>query len=135
MFTMLALLTPGAPEIPIEYLAEKVQALFGGNKNFRYEYEVLPFKKNRNLMLHWSGWSMRLFCETGETVRADAAEITRILGNKTPPGVAESTRRIRALFEDDPEERYIDEMVEVTAMLKDMEGVVVFDPQQNDIVA
>lgn len=134
MFTMVALLTPGAPDFPIEAVAEKVQALFGKNPEFRLEYETLPGKKTRNVMLRWTGWWTRLFYETGDKALADAREFARILGNDAPAGLAESTRRVRAVFEDDPEEQHINTMVEIMSMLEEIEGAVVFDPQQNKIM-
>ena len=134
MFTMLALLTPGAPDAPIEAVADKVQALFGRNPQFRLEYETLPFKKTRNIKLRWNTWGARLFSETGTTPRDDAIEIARILGKDAPAGIADSTRRVRVVFNDDPEEQYIDQMVEIMSMLENLEGAIVFDPQQNKIM-
>jgi len=137
MFTMLALLTAGAPDVPIETVAEKAQALFGRDPAFRFEYEVLPFNTQRNLILRWKSWTARLFCETAEddeTVAEDSIQIAKILGKSAPAGIADCTRRVRAVFYDDPEEQYIDEMVEITSMLKQFRGAVVFDPQKKDIV-
>jgi hypothetical protein len=137
MFTMLALLTAGAPDVPIETIAEKTQALFGGDPAFRFEYEVLPFNTQRNLILRWKSWTARLFCETAEDdeeVAEQSARIAKILGKGAPAGIADATRRVRAVFYDDPEEQYIDEMVEITAMLRKLPGALVFDPQKNEIV-
>lgn len=134
MFTLLALLTADAPEVPIESLAEKVQASFGDEPGFKFEFETLPFKKDRSLILRWPAWTARLFCEKGAKVTDDTAEITRILGDKTPPTLPTATRRIRAVFYDDPQEEYTEQMVELTRMLRELPGALVFDPQQNDIV-
>jgi len=134
MFTMLALLKPGAPDVPLDTVIEKVQALFGGDSDFRWEYETLPFQPSRNIILRWIGWSARLFCEADESVRHDAVEIARILGKSAPAGVADSTRRVRAVFHDDPDELHIDDMVEIMSMLEKIEGAVVFDPQQNKLM-
>lgn len=134
MFTMVALLEPGAPEVPIEAVADQVQALFGRNPEVRFEFETLPFKKTRNLMLRCTGWWVRLFSEAGDKPLADAVEIARILGKSAPHGLEASNRRVRAVFEDDPEERHINKMVEIMSMLENFEGAVVFDPQQNKIM-
>ncbi len=137
LFNMLALLPEDAPDVSIDTLADKVQARFGGDAAFRLEYEVLPFNTERNLMLRWQGWSARLIRETAEDdeqVADDSAEIARILGAAAPAGIADCTRRIRAVFHDDPDEQYIDEMVEIMALLEGLEGAVVFDPQQNKLM-
>ena len=134
MFNMLALLLPSAPDVSLEALADKANALFAGNPKFRMEYETVPFQQSRNVILRWPGWSARLFYETGNTPLKDASEIARILGEAAPPGIAESARRIRAVFRHDPDEAYIDEMVEIMTMLENLENVVVFDPQQNKIM-
>ena len=137
MFTMLALLTAGAPDVPIETLAAKVQAQFGGDPAFRFEYEVLPFNTQRNLILRWKDWTARLFSETAEedeAVADDSLQIAKLLGKSAPAGIADCTRRLRAVFHDDPEEAYIDEMVEITRLLRETPGAIVFDPQKNDIV-
>ncbi len=134
MFTLLALLTADSPDVSIETVAEKVQASFGADRGFKLEFETLPFKKDRSVVLRWPGWTARLFCEKGTAVTDDAATITKILGDKTPAGLATATRRIRAVFYDDPQEDYTDEMVELTRLLREMPGALVFDPQRNDIV-
>ena len=137
MFTMLALLTAGAPDVPIETLADRSKALFGGDPDFGLDYEVLPFNAQRNLILRWKSWTARLFSETAdddEEVGEQSARIAKILGKGAPSGIADCTRRVRAVFYDDPEEQYIDEMVEITNMLKQLPGALVFDPQKNDIV-
>lgn len=134
MFTMVALLTPDAPDVPIEAVADKVQASFGSNPEFRLEFELLPGKKTRNLMLRWSGWWVRLFCEAGDKALADAREFARILGSHAPTGLAESTRRVRAVFEDDPEEEHLTEVVEIMSMLEEIDGAIVFDPQQGKLM-
>jgi hypothetical protein len=134
MFTMLALLTPGSPEVPIETLAEKAQSLFAHEVDFRLQYETLPFKKTRNIKLQWTAWSVRLFAENGASARDDALEIARILGKDAPAGIAESTHRVRAVFNDDPQEDYINHMVQIMTMMEELEGAVVFDPQQNKLM-
>ena len=137
MFTMLALLPVGAPDVPIESLAEKVQALFGRDPSFKLEYEVLPFNTERSLILRWGAWTARLLSETAEedeTVVDDSVGIAKILGKSAPAGIAQCTRRLRAIFYDDPEEEHIDEMIEITNLLQKTEGAIVFDPQKNDIV-
>jgi hypothetical protein len=77
---------------------------------------------------------VRLFYETGDKALADAREFARILGKDAPAGVAESTRRVRAVFADDPDEQHINKMVEIMSMLEKIEGAVVFDPQQNKLM-
>lgn len=134
MFTMLALLAVDFPDVSIESLAEKAQASFGADRGFRFEFETLPFKKDRSLTLRWPGWTARLFCEQGAKVTDDTAEITRILGDRTPPALPTATRRVRAVFYEDPQDEYTEQMVELTRMLRELPGALVFDPQQNDIV-
>lgn len=137
MFNMLALLLEDAPDVSIDAIADKVQARFGGDPAFRLEYEVMPFNTERNLFLRWQGWSARLIRETAEDdelVAEDSVQIARILGAAAPAGIADCTRRIRAVFHDDPEEQYIDEMVEIMATLEGLEGAIVFDPQQNKLM-
>jgi len=134
MFTLLALLPPAAPDVSIEALAEKVQSLFGKNLEFKLELEQLPFKKDRSLILRWQGWTARLFCESGTKVTEHVGEVARVLGRAAPAGLASASRRIRAVFYDDPQEDYIEEMVDLMRMLREMPGAIVFDPQKNDIV-
>lgn len=137
LFNMLALFIGDAPDVPIEALADKMQSRFGGNPTFRLEYETLPFNTERNLILRWEGWTARLFRETAEddeNVVEDSLQIAQLLGKTAPAGIGDSTRRIRAVFYDDPEEKFIDEMVEIMSILEGLDGVVVFDPQQNKIM-
>lgn len=135
MFTLLALLTSESPDISIDGVAEKVQALFGANTEFNLEFETLPFKKDRSVILRWRGWAARLFCESGAKVVESTAAIIKTLGKSSPSGLESTTRRIRAVFYDDAEENYIDEMVELMRMLRELPGAVVFDPQKQDILA
>jgi hypothetical protein len=134
MFTMVALLTPDAADVPIEALADKVRASFGRNPEFRLEFEMPPGKKTRNLMLRWRGWWVRLFCETGDKALADTREFARILGSHAPAGLAESTRRVRAVFDDDAEEEHLTAVVEIMSMLEKIDGAIVYDPQQGKLM-
>jgi hypothetical protein len=111
-----------------------VRASFGDEPGFKFEFETLPLKKDRSLILRWPAWTARLFYEKGAQVTDDTAEITRILGDRTPSTLPTATRRIRAVFYDDPQEEYTEQMVELTRMLRELPGALVFDPQQSDIV-
>lgn len=129
MFTLLALLTADAPDVPVETLAEKAQASFGADRGFRVEFETLPFKKDRSIILRWPGWTARLFPETGAKVADDTTGIARILGDMAPPELSTASRRVRAVFYDDPQEEYTDQMVELTRLLRELPGALVFDPR------
>lgn len=134
MFTMLALLMPDAPDVPLESLETTLRALFGRNPGFTLDYETLPFKKTPNIIVRWPGWAVRLFLETGQKAIDDALYIAEILREAAPAGIAQSDRRFRVVFSDDPEEDFIDHMVEIMSMLEEIEGAVVFDPQQNRLM-
>lgn len=138
MFTVLALLTPGAPDVQIETFADRVLSQFGGAPGFKLEYEVLPFNTERNLFLQWqSDWVVRVIYETAEDdelVVPDSIQIAKILGKAAPAGIADCTRRVRVVFEDDPDEQHIDDMLEIMSMLEELDGAVVFDPQKNKIM-
>lgn len=134
MFTLLALLTPTAPTVSIEDVAANVQSLFGANPQFSLEFETLPFKKERSVILRWPGWTARLFCESGAKVVESTAGIVKELGKAAPEGLEATTRRIRAVFYDDAQENYIDEMVDLIRMLRELPGAVVFDAQKRDLV-
>ncbi len=133
MFTMLALIDQAAPDESIESLEERVNAQFGSDPGFTLEYETLPFKKSRNLLLRWPGWTARLCPEAGPKVLEESMAIAQGLGSAAPPRLAGIDRRIRAVYGNDPAEDYIDHMIELTQLLQDTPGAVVFDPQQNKI--
>ncbi len=134
MFTMLALLMPDAPDVPLEALETTLRELFGRNPGFTLEYETLPFKKTPSIIVRWPGWWVRLFLETGQKAIDGARDIADILGDAAPVGLTQSDRRFRVVFYDDPGEDFINHMVEIMTMLEEIDGAVVFDPQQNDLM-
>jgi hypothetical protein len=133
-FALCALLGERAPAITNESLASDLRHLFGNEKDFSIEFELLPFAKNRTLALRWGTWLVRVCYEEGTNVAQDSAEINKIVGSTVPYDLSDIPRRIRVVFGNDDTREYENHIICVIDFLRVIPGVVIFDPQQRKLM-
>jgi len=133
-FPLYALLGDVAPKISNESLATDLRDMFGSDSNFSLEFEKLPFKKNKSLALRWGKWRVSIAYEEGADVLADSAEIQKIVGSSAPYDLSGIGRRIRAVFANDPQREHTNEIVRVMDFLRKIEGAVLYDAKQKELV-
>lgn len=133
-FSYYALLNQDAPAISNESLAADLKNYFRNEDGFSLELEELPFSKGKTLALRWEGWLVRVCYEEGDAVRIDSAEIQSRIGSSHDFDVSNIRRRIRVVFGSDDERRFTNEIIYVVDFLKEIKGVLIFDPQRNDFV-
>jgi hypothetical protein len=134
MFSIYTLLGESSPAMSPESLAAQLESLFRKEEGFSLQFEKLPFAKDRSLALRWGTWFARVSHEAGKFVAEDSAEIARILGSAAPAKVAGIDKRIRVVFGDDDAGEYTNQMICLMDFLCGIDGAIVFDPQQKDIV-
>lgn len=137
MFTLYALLGDGAPPFSHEILSTELSRHFSGvswHERVSMESRTLPFGGRRVVALSWPSWVVTVAYEEGDWVAEDSAEIDRMLGAAAPAGLSSIRRRIRAVFGDDDDREYTNEAIWMMQFLDEIQGAVVFDPQQNNIV-
>ncbi|QYF93484.1 hypothetical protein KY495_22940 [Massilia sp. PAMC28688] len=133
-FTVYALMQDNAPPMSNDTLAEDLKRHFRDEEGFSLTFEQLPFASDKSLALRWDDWLVRISYEEGEEVINDSIEIQRRTGADSGHDVSRIRRRIRAVFGSDETQEYTNQMIYVLDYLKELEGVIVFDPQQNDFV-
>lgn len=131
-FTIHGLLGDEAPEISNKSLAEDLRKYFRNEPGFSLEFETLPFSSEPTLALYWGDWLVRVSYEEGEEVEKDAKEIQR--RTDSPSDFSKFHRQIRMIFGSDDEKIYTNEIIYLLDYLQQIEGVLVYDPQQNDFV-
>ncbi len=133
-FTIYALLTDDAPPVSNESLAEDLKHYFRNEEGFSLKFEQLPFAAQKTLALRWNDWLVRVACEEGDEVQADALEIQKRTAAASTRDVSQIRRRIRVVFGSDDAQQYTNQILFVLDFLKELEGAIVFDPQQNDFL-
>lgn len=134
MLTMYALLGEEAPTITNESLASDLEYFFRNEEGFSLQLEQLPFAKNKTLALRWGSWLARVSYEEGGSVAQDSVEIGKIVGSGAHYGIANINKRIRVVFGDDDKQEYTNQIIYLMDFLREIKGVIVFDPQQGDLV-
>ncbi|MBO9537873.1 hypothetical protein [Herbaspirillum sp.] len=133
-FSIYALLGEGAPSITNESLASDLTYFFRNEEGFVLQFEQLPFAKIKTLALRWDAWLVRVSYEQGANVAQDSAEISKIVGDAGLCNIADIDKRIRVVFSDDDSQEHTNQIIYVMDFLREIPGVVIFDPQQQDLV-
>lgn len=133
-FALYALFGERAPHMSNESLASDLQSFFKDEDGFSLEFEQLPFARGKTLALRWGRWLVRVSYEDGKNVEADSQEIQKIVGASAPFDLARINRRVRVVFGDDDAQEYTNQIIYLTDFLRAIPGVVIFDPQQNNLV-
>lgn len=133
-FSIYALLGEGAPTFTNESLASDLKHFFRNEENFSIQFEQLPFAKNKTLALRWGTWLVRVSYEEGGNVLQDSAEINKIVGSMVPFNLSGINKRVRVVYSDDNEQEYTNQIIYLMDFLREIPGVVMFDPQQKDLV-
>ncbi|USX11286.1 hypothetical protein NHH88_16310 [Oxalobacteraceae bacterium OTU3CAMAD1] len=132
-FALYGLLTNEAPQLSYESLAKDLKNQLQ-NENFSLQREKLPFAKNETLVLKWDKWLARVSFEEGETVRADSLEIQERTKSFNSFDLSRINRRIRVVFGNDDGQQYTNQIIYLMDFLREIRGVVIYDPQQNNFV-
>ena len=134
MFTLLAVLVPDAPDVPLDAIIEKVQALFGGDAGPRWEYER-HFRSSRAETSSCAGLDGACACspkrtprreKTRSSSRASLATTPRPAWPKAPAACVRCSRTIQKSSTSTDGGDHV--------MLEEIEGAIVFDPQKNDLM-
>lgn len=133
-FSMYALLGDEAPSITNESLADELKLYFRDEANFSLEFEALPFAAKDTLALRWDDWLVRVAYEEGDNVLQDSVDISNLIGSSAPFDVSAIARRIRLVFSSDEGNEHTNQILYLVDFLRDKRGVVLFDPQQRDLV-
>jgi hypothetical protein len=134
VFVLYGLLGDASPPFSHEILSRELSRFFSGDERLSVSSRALPFGGRRVVALSWPSWEIRVAYEEGDSVAEDSAEIHRRLGAAAADGLPGIRRRIRAVFGDDDGREYTNETIEMMEFLTAIPGVVVFDPQQNNIL-
>lgn len=126
-FSIYALLGDRAPTITDEVLVSELKEYFRKKDDFTLEFE-------ETIMLCWGDWRVRLCYEHGPEVEQDSAVIGRILGAIAPYDLSSIDRRIRVVFPDDDTREHTNHILFAMDFLRSIPGVIMFDPQQRDLV-
>lgn len=131
-FTVYALLTDRAPALCVQSLASELETFFRGDAALSLTFEQLPFAAQRSLALRWEIWLARISYEEGARVEEDSREIALRTGIASIAGIG---RRVRVVFGSDDAQAYTNQIIYLLDFLKAIDGVLLFDPQQNDWIA
>lgn len=133
-FVLCALLSDKSPKISIESLFFELKEFFKNDNEFSLEFEKIPFKKNKNVLLKWGGWKTRVHYEEGIFVQSDSSEIQKNAGSDIAYDVSKIDKRVRVVFGSDDKKEYTNQIIHIISFLEDIEGVFLFDPQKNNFL-
>ena len=133
-FALHAFLGPDSPEISNESLAADLRELFEDAAGFTLQWERLPFSRGPTLALRWGAWLTRVAYEENETVAEDARFVHRTIGGSVPFDLLAVARRVRVVFGDDDAREYTNQISSLMVYLEEIEGAIVFDPQQGGVM-
>jgi hypothetical protein len=133
-FSLYGLLTKKSPHFSNELLASELKNYFRGDEKFTLAFEQLPFKKTNSLAIRWDDWLVRASYEEGDTVKEDSIEIQKRTGEFSTIDVSSIDRRIRMVFGSDDDKEHTNEIIYLMQFLGEIEGIVIYDPQQNDFL-
>lgn len=131
-FTIYGLLSDDSPEISNESLAKDLKNYLQNEDNFSLDFETVAFSSGPTLALHWDAWLVRVSYEEGEEVEVDAKEMQTRTDSKLDFSRFKST--IRVIFGSDDEKTYTNEIIYILDYLRQIRGILIYDPQQNDFV-
>lgn len=134
IFSLYALLNADAEPMSNDSLAADLTHYFRNEEGFVLKFEQLPFTGNKTLALWWDNWLVRVSYEEGQEVVDDSVEIQKRTGATPGIDVLHITRRIRLVFGDDDAQQYTNQVIYLIDFLKEIRGVIIYDPQQNDFV-
>ncbi len=134
MFSLIALLSKDSPLITVDALEAQLSKFFKTERELKFGRARLPFLSADSIDLRWGTWRARLSYEEGPYVVEDSVEISKILGGAAPFDLSAIDRRIRVVFSDDKNQERTNEVIYVMDFLKEIPGVVIFDPQQNNLL-
>ena len=132
-YALYGLLTNEPSEFSIESL-EKDLKNYLRNENFLLQRERLPFSKAETLVLKWDNWLARVSYEEGDAVEADSLEIQERTKSFNSSDLSMINRRIRIVFGNDDEQHYTNQIIYLTDFLREINGILIYDPQQNNFV-
>lgn len=132
-FALYGLLTNEAPQFSNDSLAAELKNYLK-NENFSLQREKLPFAKNETLVLKWDKWLARVSYEEGDAVKADSLEIHERTTSFNSSDLSIINRRIRVVFGNDDEQHYTNQIIYLMDFLREITGIIIYDPQQNNFV-
>lgn len=133
-FAIYAFCSDDAPPMTNESLAVELRTYFRDEKNFRVEFEQLPFEDEESLALFWDKWLVRISYEEGESVEDEVRGAQLSVAAEHGARVAHMRRMIRAVFGTENDKVYTNQIIYVMEFLKNHKGAVLYDPQQANFV-
>lgn len=132
-FSLQAFLTQDAANLSNDILEVRLQEFFSQEKVI-FRRENLPFNRGEVIVITFDGWWIQVSYEQGARIRKAAAEACDLLGDAADSRLGNVDSRIRVVFGDDPDAVFTNEIVYMVDFLRHIPGVVIFDPQKNDIL-
>jgi hypothetical protein len=114
--------------------AQDLMHYFRDEKSISVQLEKLPFAKEETLALRWGTWLIRVCYKDGERVKDDSLDIYSRMISTTKLDISNFDRRIRIVFGTDDERRHTNQIIQMIDFLGSIDGVVIYDPEQNDYV-
>lgn len=134
-FAMYCLVSDDHANLGLDVLAARLQEYFAETEGFRQDFEEDPFdSKDKNLLLSWGEWWVRVFCEAGVDVQRESVEIARFSDPSRVHLVSSIDRRVRVLFADDGGLEYTNHIIWMMDFFEAVPGFIIFDPQKNSFV-
>lgn len=99
------------------------------------EEEEDPFDpEEKNLLLTFNDWWIRVFVESGPAVCDDCRVISEQLGSRLPLQFHHGSSRYRVLFATDEDRRYTDQHMLLFDYFESKQDVAIVDPRAMQIV-
>jgi len=134
-FAIYGLFKKEAPEISTKMLAHELRRFFENEEHFSLSFDRLPFSEDDTIVLRWNDWLVHVSYEEGVEVQKDSAEIAKILNEKPENEIFDIKRRVRMVFGSDDSMEHTNQIIFLLDFFREMQSVILFDPQQNDLIS
>ena len=95
-----------------------------------------PFDSTqKNLLLSWGDWWIRVFYEARADVKSYSVEIAKYVDGDEGAMISLLDRRVRVLFADDSDLSHTNHIIFMTEFLESVDDFAVFDLQQRKFIS
>lgn len=135
-FSLYCLIKNNNSNANLNYLSTRLEDYFSKTDGFVQKVEEDPFDSNqKNLLLSWGDWWIRVFYEAGADVKSDSVEIAKYVDGDEGAMISLLDRCVRVLFADDSDLSHTNHIIFMTEFLESVDDFAVFDLQQRKFIS
>ena len=137
MFNLFALVKDDTGAIHNESLIRDLKQKLRGVEAYHIYTKDLHMPKTTIVVMDREGWEVRFFIRPGESMVLSPVEVNKAIGknaSKLPANFLDYNCEIAFGFDDDPDETYTNDIIEIGEFVREnYPGVVIYDQYNKDL--